>query len=1071
MAYLSVSVRALLLLAAAAGLALGVPQVLAQAPTDLQLELSLVDDADNIVGANQDLLVAAALTYTGEPQRLELAGGSLRVSGGGPEWATSDRPHRLPVNAQTWAQPQQELALPTNLADDARFGAAVAYDPGTEADGSGAITVVSSGNGSVYVYDNAGALIHTLTSTHAADNQEDHGGFGNSIDIDGDLIAVGAPLEAVTIDSKTWNDAGRVYLFQLTRGENPAAAVIAVFSPHMPRTPQADFYKGPSAEGVHFGRSVAVNGDVVAVGTPYSAVSGKNSGGVYLFQKPQDGWANATTADALSLSIPAETGTEGRFAEVGNSVAISGDGSVIVSGGPGIHGRRGAVYLFAKPSGGWATAAAATATLKADPDPVRQIGRSVSVSDDGSVVASSGEHSLSDSGDWAGAAFVWVRPTPEEGQDPAWVDADAQTAWLMPPDGTASRERFGAAVAVHGGGGKIAVYTEAVSNQRRGGVYVFTEPSADPVSGTDAGWGGELSSDDHAFFLPPQSSAADAAFGAALAWAGADVLAGQPGAGAGAAYIMSESAAGDAICTAHEEDGATKYSCPLVLDDPRLILRGSGLVDGNKFTISSSGMTVNGDPVMAELVVEIGRVVEVATVSLELAKGQSSSAEAGSNVAMVLEIHSNQDRPAQPSAIQSILLTAEGGSLSSPAGQAGSCSGVACTINIGSLHSTGDLNRTDAIELTWRTPSVTGSRRVRVTVTPKSGSQKTGLLTIRVTGAAQTLLLTAPSGPLHYRPTADDDDRDVARFLVTARDADNQEVRPPDVNDRFRWDVTVGSAPGARSVKNQFAELTREEQNGEVHLVLQTTGEQLDPGEYVLQVRLNRANGTSRLVVAGSPSSLRISVDGQRLLGGRLTYTVRVRDRRGASVADGTPVTFEAVTTTGRVLAPSGTDSVTSGGRATARYVVVGTGRAVVRVCAGAVCEVELVSVGGVFLPSGGGGGGGGGGAPPAVVTPPPPPPPPDPAEQLSARTPDTFVQWNGARTVRAAALLDALDDIRAVLLWNGNVWLPYARLGGQELPGSINFIAAKGDTLWLIGPAAEPAAAAAQSAAPPAGG
>ena len=143
------------------------------------------------------------------------------------------------------------------------------------------------------------------------------------------------------------------------------------------------------------------------------------------------------------------------------------------------------------------------------------------------------------------------------------------------------------------------------------------------------------------------------------------------------------------------------------------------------------------------------------------------------------------------------------------------------------------------------------------------------------------------------------------------------------------------------------------------------------------------------------------------------------------------------------------------------------------RVCAGAVCEVELVSVGGVFLPSGGGGGGGGGGAPPAVVTPPPPPPPPDPAEQLSARTPDTFVQWNGARTVRAAALLDALDDIRAVLLWNGKQWLPYARLGDQELPGSINFIAANGDTLWLIGPAAEPAAAAPadQSSTPPAEG
>ena len=388
MAYLSVSVRALLLLAAAAGLALGVPQVLAQAPADLQLELSLVDDADNIVGANQDLLVAAALTYTGEPQRLELAAGGRLSVGGSLEWENDS--HHLPVGAQTWAQPQQELALPPNLADEARFGTAVAYDPGTEANGSGAITVVSSGNGSVYVYDNAGALIHTLTSTHAADNQEDHGGFGNSIDIDGDLIVVGAPLEAVTIDSKTWNDAGRVYLFQLTRGENPAAEVIAVFSPHMPRTAASGISTGgrrPTAcISAGAWRSMGMWWRWARPTRPCRA---RIRAGSTCFRSRRPGWANATTADALSLSIPAETGTEGRFAEVGNSVAISGDGSVIVSGGPGIHGRRGAVYLFAKPSGGWATAAVATAALKADlkadPDPVRQIGRSVSVSDDGSV--------------------------------------------------------------------------------------------------------------------------------------------------------------------------------------------------------------------------------------------------------------------------------------------------------------------------------------------------------------------------------------------------------------------------------------------------------------------------------------------------------------------------------------------------------------------------------------------------------------------------------------------------------------------------------------------------------------
>ena len=67
-------------------------------PDDLALSLHLPADSDNIVPADSTLRVGAALTYTGQAQRLNVSDGTLRVAGS-QEWESGRR--RLTIAGQT----------------------------------------------------------------------------------------------------------------------------------------------------------------------------------------------------------------------------------------------------------------------------------------------------------------------------------------------------------------------------------------------------------------------------------------------------------------------------------------------------------------------------------------------------------------------------------------------------------------------------------------------------------------------------------------------------------------------------------------------------------------------------------------------------------------------------------------------------------------------------------------------------------------------------------------------------------------------------------------------------------
>ena len=1131
----------------------GVGGVLAQspgAPTDLALVLGLRDHSEpELAPGTAQAEVEAWVTYTGEATRLAVeANGTLRLfqrtGGHEPEWTAESSSdsivgRTLTVPSQVFAAPELGLARPTAAPAPpagGQFGRAVASD---------GVSIVVGGGGKVALYNAAGAKQWEKPSPNAPSSGHAADLFGASVAVDGDVVVVGAPKESVTFAAaaaddvattgddesmaRTVADAGRVYLFNRADG-----ALLATLTP----TRAASFGATSSAGGIEFGTSVDIAGDLVVVGAPLASVSATlaNSGAVYVFRKPADVpganpgdpvtpgvWAAADTSGAafvLSWS-GASSGTPPAIDEIGlgTSVAISGDGRVIAVGAPKTnvivttagtppttvtHEDVGAVFVYVQPtSGGWVSRGVVSARLDVTlgTDAIRDVGRSVSVSETGEFVAASGAGRLpvDPDGDgpmsapdptWAGAAFVWDGPDPVANADPmlpdaapAWVGlVGYETARLTGSDAAAG-DRFGAAVAMKEDGSQVVVsHAEAAGNNRRGGAFVFSRPSDGwDNSATDVTAAAVLASDDHGKFLPPQSTSANAFYGASLAWhwppapamgdrAAAQVVVGQPedsdvrevaDALEGEAFLASDLAGADRLCSSATADGVTTHTCALDLGDSR-IETGHFTTIGHTFRVRGD-VTANGAGVAKDYTVEIKEaVVQLDDVKLELASGQSASAEAGSRVRVVLRILNTKDHPTDPSALSLVQLTTTSGTISS-AVAGSSCSGLTCELDASQMHSTGNVNVTNNLAITWNTQvGLTGRKTLRATVIDTGGKSKTATQHVTLTGAAASISIKAPTSTLHYRPTSSDD-RDVARLEVTAKDVGERTVPAPD--DLRSWDVTPARG-GTASYKSQFT-LTRDPEsgrrNGKAWLVLTVTGSSLPPGAYELDVRLNQARGKRRFTVAGPAASVSLRDEGQRTLGGAINFTMTVTDSRGAAVADGTPVTFESENLGGRTLTPTGADSVTTGGLASGNFIVVSTGRAVVRGCGGGVCEVSLFSVGGV-LPGGSGGSSGGGGGAVVVITPPPPPPPPEPAELLSERGLNKFVQWEGTGTVRPGELLDSVREASIVMLWNGTVWLPYARIGLDVLPGSIDFIARNGDTLWFSGPPVRAGAAPAAS-------
>ena len=456
----------------------------------------------------------------------------------------------------------------------------------------------------------------------------------------------------------------------------------------------------------------------------------------------------------------------------------------------------------------------------------------------------------------------------------------------------------------------------------------------------------------------------------------------------------------------------------------------SGANSGNPFT---------GTLVATTATFRVADIVEVKSVTLELAEDEPASRAAGSEgIDLVLKILNANNAAADPSAISSILVSGPPLTLTSTAGGS-SCSASICQWTVRSARQLG------------------GRGAESITITASSSSPANAVVAVRVlnatgeefdaesprlsfSGPASRLTLGTPSGTLLNE--AIPGDRDEIRIEVTAADSSGNAtelsgslsltVRNPDGR-------TVSSSAISREqlardgIGRVFIKLT----------ALAASDSPLAVGEYTLRVSQGGVSGEGTFRVAGKAHAISMTAGEAVWESGvaRITVTADVTDTEGQAVADGTPVEFSAdpVSADAAQLVLTGSSTVinTISGRASATYLVVTPGRALVRATADSIGSPLVVTV--PASPPGGGG-------TEAAVG----------LSGLDGLQVNAHSSWRSATTARISELFAGLNarGISVVFKWDRalNRYVPYAEHSGQRLPGAVDFNIERDDVLWLGG-------------------
>ena len=311
-------------------------------------------------------------------------------------------------SGMTWT-PEARLVAPARAASDA-FGRSVALD------GDRALVGAPGENGArgaAYVFVRAGSAWAVEARLDAPDGQAPDE-FGFAVGLSGERAVVGAPT------------AGAAYAFVRTDAGWTFEARLADAN-------------GAPDDGL--GAAVAMAGDRVLVGAPRAS---SRAGAAYVYARTNGAWA----LDVRLVASDAMPGVGfGDF--FGYAVALSGETALV--GAYARNSFRGAAYVFARSSTGWAEQARLTPATVQTSD---FFGDAVALSGETALVGASGTLAA------RGAAYLFDRV------DEAWV----QRARLTDPEADIL-DVFGIAVALDG---DRAVVSARGDDDRRGAVVVYT---------------------------------------------------------------------------------------------------------------------------------------------------------------------------------------------------------------------------------------------------------------------------------------------------------------------------------------------------------------------------------------------------------------------------------------------------------------------------------------------------------------------------------------------------------------------------------------------------------------------
>ena len=454
---------------------------------------------------------APAGSDVGKPVVVDVTGFSVSYSLGGSDFSIDSATGRISLTGETPRQGAYPVTVTASMSKDGALSQA-----------------------SVVVTINVTAMDPWVElATHRPADGAAGYEFGNSVAVDGEtrVSVIGAP--------QVGNAAGAAYVYERPGDYSPAKLTAP--------TP---------ADNENFGNSVAVNGDTVVVGTsgtdkvyvftktgsgwsdssePAATLTGtagegfggsvaisentifvgakdagtNDYGAVYVFVKPTDGWANADTT-----SVPTLTASDGATdAELGSRVAVEGDGLVVVDSGAQ------AVYYFAKPTDGWATGTE-TAKLTATGDEEGDWFGALSADIDGGTIVVGATQIESGVDPRSGAVYVFT------GSGNDWTRKAILTALGGDPG-----DGFGKDVQISGDVIAAGRRNQA-DNDRASSVQVFKKPSG--------GWDSSIVPS----VLLASDGEADDLFGHAVALDGKLMVVGALGEdtrgdNAGAAYVFS----------------------------------------------------------------------------------------------------------------------------------------------------------------------------------------------------------------------------------------------------------------------------------------------------------------------------------------------------------------------------------------------------------------------------------------------------------------------------------------------------------------------------------------------------
>ena len=283
----------------------------------------------------------------------------------------------------TWSQ--QTKLNASDASENDRFGISVAVDGDTAVVGAYNEGTSANKPGAAYVFNRNASDVWSQAAKLTASDRATDDQSGYSVALHGDTAMVGAHRD----DNANGVKAGAVYVFTKQSGSFTTS------------TETQKLTASDGAAGDEFGISIALEGNTAVIG---AYRDDGNIGSIYIFTKDSLGvWnqvAKLTSSDRQTSDL-----FGGSVALDGDTLVV---GAFIRNEG-GWFGS-GAVYIFTKPQGGWADSTETAKLTAYDAQPTNWFGLSVEVDDDQLWVGASGSDDQFDS-DGRGSIYFFTKPT------------------------------------------------------------------------------------------------------------------------------------------------------------------------------------------------------------------------------------------------------------------------------------------------------------------------------------------------------------------------------------------------------------------------------------------------------------------------------------------------------------------------------------------------------------------------------------------------------------------------------------------------------------------------------------